>query len=426
MRDCLQAVRWHPTAHTALAYDVWAPINFEDGTFKVHLAERDDWLTDLSETEVPTGYRPSYDAWANGLKSDHSTCWAEVTLASRLLIGHGNSAPTEVGLTLHHTWGVPLLPGSALKGLLAHYFDAVYGGDEPERQAFRGVLWEGNRIRRGPGETYGAIFGAPDAEDDPPDCPGAVQGGLIFHDALWIPEQPTLPLAPDVLTVHQRQYYTTSQGGDWPNDYDSPIPVAFLTVAPQARFLVAITGPVAWASLALQQLLLALEEWGVGGKTAAGYGRIEPGARVHVPPHPLVAQFVAGLGLEFETHSARLDWVKGRLPDLLSLDSDQRRLVSDAVTDAVPRNKRTSDRLAAIQEALKLGQANDDPLVAQFLAELAALPADGDGVDQLMELSAWGPAHAADPERCVAAVRTHFAAPELAQTREAALELLEP
>lgn len=33
------------------------------------------------------------------------------------------------GITLHHTYGVPFLPGTALKGLAAHYAHQIFGGD---------------------------------------------------------------------------------------------------------------------------------------------------------------------------------------------------------------------------------------------------------------------------------------------------------
>jgi CRISPR-associated protein Cmr6 len=56
----------------------------------------------------------------------------EVELLSRLLVGHGTQSPTEVGLTTHRTWGVPVVPGTALKGLLSHYVDAVYGPRDPK------------------------------------------------------------------------------------------------------------------------------------------------------------------------------------------------------------------------------------------------------------------------------------------------------
>src|SRR5690606_17987305 len=53
---------------------------------------------------------------------------------------------------------------------------------------------------------------------------------------------------------------------------DSPNPVAFLTVRPKCRFLLALSGPSEWTDLAGKLLADALASWGVGGKTSAGYG----------------------------------------------------------------------------------------------------------------------------------------------------------
>jgi CRISPR type III-B/RAMP module RAMP protein Cmr6 len=191
---------------------------------------------------------------------------------------------------VHHTWGVPVIPGSALKGLVAHYVDATYGptdpgkapweqlGDERVRADYQGVTWNRRRIERGPGAIYRAVFGAPDARKDDQmrehglDA-GAATGLVTFHDALYVPESiaDDKPFTSDVLTVHQKDYYNSS-GGSWPNDYDSPNPVAFLTVRPECRLLLALSGPSEWTELAAQLLADALKNWGVGGKTAAGYG----------------------------------------------------------------------------------------------------------------------------------------------------------
>jgi CRISPR-associated protein Cmr6 len=234
-------------------------------------------------------YARSFDRWKTSFSAPGDRVF-ELALVSRLLVGHGNSSATDVGLTVHHTWGVPVIPGSALKGLLAHYVDAVYGPSDPERKPweqegdertradYQGVTWRGRRIERGPGAVYRALFGAPDAQEDDAmrersfDA-GASAGLVTFHDALYVPEggADDRPFAADVLTVHQKDYYDSS-GGSWPNDYDSPNPVAFLTIRPGARLLFALSGPADWTDLAERLLRDALDRWGVGGKTSAGYG----------------------------------------------------------------------------------------------------------------------------------------------------------
>lgn len=273
--------------HLGLAYDAWAPTEVADG--KVSDDNRRPWLEKLAELAVSPDYARSFERWKASFSATGDRL-AELTLASRLLIGHGNASAIDVGLTVHHTWGVPVIPGSALKGLVAHYVDATYGptepgkkpweqqGDERVRADYQGVTWNRRRIERGPGAVYRALFGAPDARDDATMREhgfeaGATAGLVTFHDALYVPGSfaDNKPFAADVLTVHQKGYYDSS-GQRAPSDYDSPNPVAFLTVRPKCRLLLALSGPSEWTELAAQLLADALKTWGVGGKTAAGYG----------------------------------------------------------------------------------------------------------------------------------------------------------
>ena len=276
--------------HLGLAYDAWAPTKESDG--KVIDENRNPWIEMLANMSVSPDYARSFERWKQSFSSVGDRL-AELKLSSRLLIGHGNSSATGVGLTVHHTWGVPVIPGSALKGLLAHYIDATYGptdasiaqwelqGDELTRAKYQGVTRNGRRIERGPGTYYRALFGATDARDD--DVmrehdieAGATIGLVTFHDALYVPNSiaDNKPFAADVLTVHQKEYYN-SLGQRAPNDYDSPNPVAFLTVRPDASLLFVLSGPEEWTELAEKLLHDALANWGVGGKTSAGYGRVE-------------------------------------------------------------------------------------------------------------------------------------------------------
>ncbi len=284
MRQVLRSVG--TPDHAGLAYDAWAPVG-DDG--KVPDDRRAQWLSSLAALTVPPDYSRSFQRWKTSFSAPGDRVF-ELVLASRLLVGHGNSSAIGVGITVHHTWGVPVIPGSALKGLVAHFVDAVYGPDDPQlkpweqagdertRADYQGVTWHGRRIERGPGAVYRAMFGAPDAEMDEEmqergyDA-GASAGLVAFHDALYVPKGgDDRPFAADVLTVHQKGYYGSS-GASWPNDYDSPNPVAFLTVRPGVRMLFALSGPPDWTLLAERLLTDALREWGVGGKTSAGYGR---------------------------------------------------------------------------------------------------------------------------------------------------------
>lgn len=286
MRQVLQSLG--VPEHLGLAYDAWAPVG-NDGS--VADAVRLGWLSKLAGLAISPDYARAFERWKASLGVPGDRAF-ELVLEGRLLVGHGNASAVGVGMTVHHTWGVPMIPGSAVKGLLAHFVDAVYGPDAPDvppweqseperdRARYQGVTWNGRGIERGPGEVYRALFGAPDAVKDVAMRDhgleaGASAGLVAFHDALYVPQSAPddKPFAADVLTVHQKGYYNLL-GQSWPNDYDSPNPVAFLTVRPGARMLVALSGPPEWTELAERLLRDAFENWGVGGKTSAGYGRL--------------------------------------------------------------------------------------------------------------------------------------------------------
>jgi hypothetical protein len=102
----------------------------------------------------------------------------------------------------------------------------------------------------------------------------------VIHDALFVPGSSNdNPFLADVLTVHHASWY---QGKGPANDHESPTPVGFLSVRPGVQLLLAVglapgeapeTEP--WVDFAFTMLLEALADWGIGSKTAAGYGRLE-------------------------------------------------------------------------------------------------------------------------------------------------------
>ena len=74
-----------------------------------------DQATGVKVSEV---YRAAFDRWLErfvqktpaGCARVHFT----VQAAAPIAIGLGNASPLEVGIRLHHTYGMPLLPASAL------------------------------------------------------------------------------------------------------------------------------------------------------------------------------------------------------------------------------------------------------------------------------------------------------------------------
>jgi CRISPR-associated protein Cmr6 len=207
---------------------------------------------------VPPVYRSHYEIRKASLPSDCLCAIAEV--CGRMVIGTGDKGVAEAGVTLHHTYGVPYIPGSALKGLAATYANMrLEGFSEPEEKRIPESQDDGAAPIIKP---YHTLFGAENSA-----------GYLTFFDALYIPDNTPndFPLAPDVITGHHSGYYV----GDTPQppaDWDSPIPVPFLTAT--GRYLIAVAGPQEWAQTAIKIVGMALRDIGIGAKTAAGYGRM--------------------------------------------------------------------------------------------------------------------------------------------------------
>ena len=206
-------------------------------------------------------YRLAYQRWLNATQADASSARVEkfVTVRRRMALGLGRESVTETGVALHHTYGVPLLPGTALKGLAAHYCDQVWGSADPSFRA----------SRRNPAQPAGCHYRVLFGETEE-------AGHIVFYDAWIDPATLNHSLQLDVMTPHHTKY--NIDGSVAPSDLDDPIPVPFLSV--HGRFRIALECDVKsneghrWAQLALEILIGALKNWGLGGKTSSGYGRL--------------------------------------------------------------------------------------------------------------------------------------------------------
>ncbi|MCS6912331.1 MAG: type III-B CRISPR module RAMP protein Cmr6 [Myxococcota bacterium] len=245
-RRVLQKLEPRPDTHAGLWMDRYLKISSDSrtGQEEAAAAAKARHLLELAQVRVPLGYPEAFQRRRDGLLAQGARV-ATAECVGRLVVGLGAKGPLEVGLHLDHTWGVPVLPGSALKGLCVRAADLLVVDPAWRRQA----------------ESHRELFGARDH-----------QGAVVFHDAWWDPQgQDHLPLHLDVMTVHHPDYY---QGGGQspPADTDSPTPVPFISVT--GRFLVAVSGTEQACEAALSILKLGLLELGLGAKTNAGYGRL--------------------------------------------------------------------------------------------------------------------------------------------------------
>lgn len=209
-------------------------------------------------------YADAFRRWTNFFPQDKTQA-ADLATTSRLVVGLGSENVLETGLRLHHTYGVPIIPGSALKGLASHYCHDIWGQRNNDEAPAENLPF-----RRG-GTHHTLLFGATDDS-----------GAITFHDAWITPtslEEGALRL--DVMTPHHPNWQTNEA---LPTDFDSPRPVSYLSVAGTFAVQLSWSGPTAvpldqaeaWATLAMTLLKEVLAEWGVGGKTSSGYGRLLP------------------------------------------------------------------------------------------------------------------------------------------------------
>jgi len=233
--------------------------------------------------------------------------------SSRLIIGLGGTSPLETSITLHHTFGIPYIPGTALKGvcrMVAFWkiFEFIkeeikeekgtekyvkslqnkfYGSlqkekievsheDDKEKKVILGEKAKNEFLK------YQFLFGAQD-----------FKGLFLFLDSYPdfenIKDNNIFDL--DITNVHYPEYYG---GGNVAGDWENPRPIFFLTVSPGVPFSITVLfdqyrfeklkgneefGKIISSidfspeRLKVEEIIKeALEEFGVGAKTRLGYG----------------------------------------------------------------------------------------------------------------------------------------------------------
>lgn len=174
--------------------------------------------------------------------------------AARLTFGLGYQHPTEIGFDFDWTTGLPVIPGSSLKGAAL-----AYAKEHAEYLRTELVMME-------------QIFGSNESS-----------GCIVFLPAYPCLGEGDKFLDLDVMTPHYAPYYDHPNNTDQypPADWYSPMPLPYLTVPIGINYCFRLAdrsnlGAKAGDSLilktALNTLKAALTENGVGAKTAVGYG----------------------------------------------------------------------------------------------------------------------------------------------------------
>ncbi|GAB6134921.1 type III-B CRISPR module RAMP protein Cmr6 [Thermococcus prieurii] len=235
---------------------------------------------------------------------------------SRLVVGLGDESVYETSIRLLRNYGVPYIPGSALKGVTKAWAVEMmtellggadgFKGDFFERAKEVQGLLNAGEIKKFPelvelinpsrhlveflnalgvGAKPGSVVNARELAERLVRIFGTTTegGSAIFFDALPSPVKAPLEMEKlipqlraklrdaiefDIMNPHYGPYY---QKGEAPGDWHSPVPVLFLTVRKGVPFVFAVGGDE--RGVAEKLLRLALRHHGVGAKTSLGYGR---------------------------------------------------------------------------------------------------------------------------------------------------------
>jgi CRISPR-associated protein Cmr6 len=236
-------------------------VSYEERRGKLERSRRADQRLD-----APLDFRQSeiaallqaFSSRHQAIVSDHARRGLQIAQFTaspdwRMVVGLGAAHVLETAMTLHRLYGFPVIPGSALKGLVWAYAETVLGKAPND-------------------EELVAICGTA------PKVTPMKAGNVIFFDA--IPS--TLPrFKLDVMNPHYGDYYGKKKRRGQeipPADYLSPVPVYFLTVE-RTEFLFAVAARTSevgqLVKTAAGWLRGGLQELGVGAKTTAGYGYME-------------------------------------------------------------------------------------------------------------------------------------------------------
>ncbi len=286
----------------ALAANTSAPMNF-GLLFNKYLdyerEGREDWVPKAKKDKATLIglYERSNKETNNLLQTTHlrqynycrqmkSNGWhyfvVEAELSSPFVSGLGMSHPTETGLVLDHTSGVPYIPAAGQKGVmrLAHMINSMKDEDgnwkELEQLYEQDIIKDENKDGEkitcwqedGSSKTLYGYSGKKDS----------LAGQLIILDAYPL-EPPTLK--EEIINPHFMKYYGGSRG---PTEDQSPVPVKFLAVSPGVKFVFRFLlrkslnnalekNQNRLIDLVQKAVQYALTKEGVGAKTSLGFGR---------------------------------------------------------------------------------------------------------------------------------------------------------
>lgn len=269
-------------------------------------------------------------AWIEPLVQ-HGVARRLVLRATTDVVLHLSSpGPLELGMAVHHVYGFPVLPATAIKGLAhavaattdASLADALYG-----RQ-----------------ETTGRV---------------AILDGFPIE----------FNIRRDVMTPHFSAWYQNKPDAK-PDDTDDPKPIPFLSVSAGSQFEVVLLARVRDTAVADLDMVEShvqkgCEERGLGAKTSAGYGAFE---RWSQPPVPMGNERAAGP----RTTSGAEPFQPPAANSSTAVTVQVEALIVQV--KALPANRVSSEINHFVDQCLKLEAEQERRLLARAIVEKAGVP----------------------------------------------------
>lgn len=235
------------------------------------------------------------------------TTYPGLLLGSGITHESGLSGELKLGFFFDHTTGLPVIPGSSVKGVLRSAFpqgslvaknrgkktvDEKNGLDEKAEQL---AVYIGYQLKEITNREWTAeeiieletfIFGS--YQTGSSDTPMSQR--IIFHDAVadhrhYTATQKQPYLGDDYITPHNKPFKKDKKSLEIPGALRNPIPIAFIKVLPGVTFRFQfVLHP--FKSKSTEDAVLSIEQmkslfstifqdFGVGAKTSTGYGHLE-------------------------------------------------------------------------------------------------------------------------------------------------------
>jgi CRISPR type III-B/RAMP module RAMP protein Cmr6 len=195
-----------------------------------------------------------------------TTTYPGLVIGSGYIHGIGSDDDIKMGFYFDHTSGIPVIPGSSVKGVLRSLFGVPMKGKDPYAEAKQDMIrsllgYDGLDIKA----LANAVFEGVGTDGKPL----SLYCRDRFYDARVVRTQGSL-MAEDYITPHQ-------------DPLKDPVPIRFLKVSGGVTFAFSfalvdttVNGITVSAENKEALFLQLLQEFGVGAKSNVGYGQFEP------------------------------------------------------------------------------------------------------------------------------------------------------